>query len=54
MNTGVPLNNYKKCARGNWNQSKDGFNMFELDEGNANVERNNSVTLDSDYDSNYM
>lgn len=51
MNIGVPLNNYKKRARGNWDQSKDGSNMFEVDEGNANVKRNNSVILDSDYNS---
>ena len=54
MNTGVPLNNYKKRARGNWDQSKDGSNMFEVDKGNANVKRNNGVTLDSDFDSNNM
>lgn len=52
MNTGVPLNNYKKRARGNCDQSKDGSNMFEMDKGNTNVERNNAVTLDSNYDSN--
>ena len=51
INTGVPLNNYKKRARENWDQSKDGSNMFEVDKGNANVEKNNDVTLDSDYDS---
>ena len=54
MNTGVPLNNYKKHARGNWDQSKDGFNMFEVNESNANVERDNGVTLDSDYDNDNM
>ena len=54
INTGVPLNNYKKCKRGNWDQSKDGSNMFEVDKGNANIKRNNGVTLDSDYDSDNM
>lgn len=54
MNTGVPINNYKKRARRNRDQNKDGSNMFEMDKGNANVEKNNGVTLDSDYDSDNM
>ncbi len=50
MNTGVPLKNYKKRAKGNWGQSKDGTDMFEGNE-NADVKRNNTTTVDSDYDS---
>lgn len=51
INIGVPFNNYKKRAKRNWNQSKDWSNMFEMDEGNANFKKNNSIILDSDYDS---
>lgn len=54
INIGVPLNNLKKHARKNWDQSKNWSNILKLDEGNANVERNNGVTLDSDYDSDNM
>ncbi len=53
MNTGVPLKNYKKRARGNWSHSKDGTDMFEADK-NADAKRNDRTTVDSDYDSDNM
>ena len=52
MNIRMPLNNYKKCAKEKWDQSKDGSNMFEADKGNANVKKNNGVIIDFDYNSN--
>ena len=54
MNTRVSLNNYKKHIRINWEQNKNGSDMFEVDEGNANAKKNNSVILDYDYNSNSM
>lgn len=54
MNTGVPLKNYKKRARGNWGQSKDGSDIFEGDENNADAKRNDRTTVDSDYGSDNM
>lgn len=50
----MPFNNYKKRARGNWDQSKERSNIFELDKGNSDVKKNNGVILESDYDCNNM
>ena len=52
INTRVLFNNYKKRARRNWDESKDGFNIFEIDTSNINVKKNNRVILDCDYNSN--
>lgn len=54
MNIDVPFNNYIKYAGENWDQNKDASNIFETDKGNANVKKNNSVILDSIYNSNSM
>lgn len=54
MNTRISSNNYKKCKKRNWDQSKDWFEIFEVDKGNANAKKNNGVTLDSDYNSDSM
>lgn len=53
MNPGVTFNNYKKYARGNWNQSKDRSDIFEADTNNVNAKRNYDIILDSDYNSNH-
>lgn len=54
INTKVLLNSYKKRARGNWDQSKHGSDMFKVDKSNANIEKNDSIILNSNYDSNSM
>lgn len=51
MNTGMSLNNNKKRISRNWDQNKDVYNMFEINKDNANIEKNNDVKLDSDYNS---
>lgn len=53
INARVPLKNYKKRARENWSQSKDGTDMFETNK-NAGAKRNNGTTIDSDYESDNM
>lgn len=40
--------------RENWDQSKDRFDLFEIDRMNANITKNNRIIVDSDYNDNYI
>ena len=53
MNARVLLKNYKKHARGNWSENKDGTDMFEADE-NAGAKKNDGTTVNFDYENDNM
>lgn len=52
MSDRVPLKNNKKCIKRNWCQSKNGFDLFENNENDANVKKINRIILDTEYNSN--